>query len=670
MFRETVKLSLEEIKRLENEMKAIELREMQNEEMKITGTPEIVLITIGNFQDYILDNITNIYQIHTRPSIKPIIITVITNQRYFQNLENHFRKLTEMKITNSDNQVSDIDIKLNLIDCDSLDDLGFNKSSRMDKTFRNGFWHLCKLRLVYLYSYMHKHNRTNIIHIENDVMIYTDLYTLINELVANINTKLGKREKIRGFPNKLLVPFDCAKRAIISIMFIPYSEILLKILDKTLNNHRLNDMEIIPQLFSENEEYRRMIGLLPIAPLELLKTVNNGNNHLIKYAEYMNEITPENDKCACGWSVFDAAGIGQYLGGVDPRNIPGDSRGFINETCIVKYNHVIFKWFISGGLYRPYLEYNYRLYPVNNLHIHSKKLNTFMAQDPSEVKLIRKPRENEMLDIVVVLGPNDINIIEYNLKYNRANVLNARNIYIVSPAATLSAIKPIIDKLNSGIMDNNSNGQIILIDEAIFPISMSYVNKTMASKNRDGWYLQQVLKLYCGRVIPDMLDNYLVIDTDTLFTKPTHFITTLESSELVFLFNHGTEYNRHYFLHMAELHPSLVKLEHNKSGICHHMIFNRQMVEEMLVMVETHHGGKPFWEIFIEKAVYVRDKNNGYFSCASEYEMYFNFMLAKHPNQIKIRKINYYECSRRHIVNRPKWQPDNSFNYYCFHHYI
>ncbi len=662
-----------------------------NDELQVSETlykyeldyiPEIVLTSINNFQEYILDNIANIINIHALPEIKPIKITIITNRKYFSILDDYFKNYKTELINYSD--ISD-KIQLNMIDCDELDDMNYNNTSRMDKKFRNGFWHLCKLRLVYLYAYMNKYNLNNIIHIENDVLIYTDLYTMINTLVENINTKLGKRDKIKKFPNKLLLPFDCKTRAIISIMFIPTIEILHNILVKTLNT-QLNDMEIIPSLFNENETYRRMIGLLPIAPVDFLKLLNGGNNFLNRKCEYE---TDYND-------IYDAAAIGQYLGGVDPRNISGDTRGFINETCIVKYNLLKFKWFKYGGLYKPWMIYNSRLFTINNLHIHCKNLKKYMASYDSiplakteEIpgNITSNLSNSIMLDIVIVLGPNDINMIEYNIKFNSQNIINARNMYIITPLTILNQIQSKIDELNKAINTGSISGKIILIDEAIFPFTMADIGELMGVKNnRNGWYLQQLLKLYVGNVVPGILDNYLVVDTDTIFTKPTLFIDTLvnesdgkENGDIVFLFNHGIENNDLYFKQMTLLHPSLRRENAKLSGICHHMLFNRVYINEIIKMVEEYHASMmampnsapvSFWKLFIEKAIIVRDSNKNHISCASEYEIYFNYMVSKHNDKIKIRKINYYECSRRHILNKPRWIPDVNFNYYCFHHYL
>jgi hypothetical protein len=82
-----------------------------------------------------------------------------------------------------------------------------------------------------------------------------------------------------------------------------------------------------------------------------------------------------------GWEkfdnvIFDAAAMGQYVGGVDPRNIPGDTRGFVNETCVIKYCYEgqIF-WEIEDGVSKPFFRTNFgKVLKIFNLHIHSKEL--------------------------------------------------------------------------------------------------------------------------------------------------------------------------------------------------------------------------------------------------------------------------------------------------------
>jgi hypothetical protein len=74
-------------------------------------------------------------------------------------------------------------------------------------------------------------------------------------------------------------------------------------------------------------------------------------------------------------ALFDGAAVGQYVGGVDPRNAAGDTRGFINETTVFKCSEERFEW--RGG--RPYLNGH----PLVNLHIHSKDLARWTANNLS-----------------------------------------------------------------------------------------------------------------------------------------------------------------------------------------------------------------------------------------------------------------------------------------------
>ena len=81
-------------------------------------------------------------------------------------------------------------------------------------------------------------------------------------------------------------------------------------------------------------------------------------------------------------SIFDTAAIGQYLGGIDPKNESGDTTGFINEDCVVKYDKYKFKWIKNGKYYFPHIIINEKIIPINNLHIHSKNLKNFRIDNP------------------------------------------------------------------------------------------------------------------------------------------------------------------------------------------------------------------------------------------------------------------------------------------------
>jgi len=276
----------------------------------------IVLVCINNFQEYILINIEQLVRLgHDK-------IYIITNGRFFDKFLKYSNNLT-------------------LIDCDELEETyNFNNKTTMSKDFRGGFWMLTSTRFFYIYSFMKKYNIENVIHLENDVLVYYNCSVL--------DDKLNK--------NYVYLPFDTFQRNIASIMYIPNHQIFKEILDRY--DHTKNDMEN----FSRIMQQTNLIQNFPI---------------FIHDHEMMN---PECDFVSQNYDtfqyIFDAAAMGQYLGGVDPRNQAGNTVGFINETCVIKYNNYTFLW-KEEGTRKPFIIINGKTVPIFNLHIHSKNLVGF-----------------------------------------------------------------------------------------------------------------------------------------------------------------------------------------------------------------------------------------------------------------------------------------------------
>lgn len=234
-------------------------------------------------------------------------------------------------------------------------------------------------------------------------------------------------------------------------------------------------------------------------------------------------------------------------------------------------------------------------------------------------------------DIVIPVGPNDKDIIEKQITYTKKNIIGYRNIYIISYDPSIQF------------------DDCITIDEKIFPFTIETVRLFHGNLDRNGWYLQQLLKLYAGLVIPNILDRYLVIDSDTFFLTPTLFI---EDGKC--LYNYGFEYHIPYFIHMIKLDKQLVEVDRRKSGICHHMIFETKYITELFAKIEKLHNDT-FYNIFLKL---VTEKNG---SGASEYEIYFNYILNNHADKIKIRQLKW--------KNTNVFKEEPTFNYISQHHY-
>ena len=239
--------------------------------------------------------------------------------------------------------------------------------------------------------------------------------------------------------------------------------------------------------------------------------------------------------------------------------------------------------------------------------------------------------KKNIFDIVITVGPNDKDIIYKQIEFTKKNIIGYRNIYLIcyDPAINIDGC--------------------ITINESLFPFSLETVGNIHGQLHRNGWYLQQLLKLYALMIIPEILDKCLVIDSDTFFLKPTVFIKNNKC-----LYNFGSEYHDPYFTHMLKLDEELIKVDQNKSGICHHMMFEKIYINELMNKIEEKHNDT-FYNIFLKM---VTDFNG---SGASEYEIYFNYIFKKHNNNVEIRQLNWSNSNTLNI--------NNNFDYISCHWY-
>jgi hypothetical protein len=276
---------------------------------------------------------------------------------------------------------------ISLVDITALDQLIESKynafinkiKSANNIDFRDGFWMFTIKRFLYINTYISKHNLSNVFHIENDVMLYNSVKNIYENIIHKENIYLVKDSPNRVIPSIVFLPNPTAVQHMIS--FITSQDVFT------------NDMEILGK-------YINTFGTVKSFATEPFQKGKNT-------------------------SIFDGACLGQYLGGIDHRNIvnsqenhPGyiievynKTSGFINETSTLKANKYIFvsKKIISEHLHVPlavtviknthesFLENNIF---INNLHIHSKQLNMF-----SSVNLLRY---NNIISGDRVMGSVDI----------------------------------------------------------------------------------------------------------------------------------------------------------------------------------------------------------------------------------------------------------------------
>lgn len=242
-------------------------------------------------------------------------------------------------------------IPLSILYSISLQTFKDNQKYNFNTEFRDHFWIYTTERFFYLETFMKLYQITNCFYIENDVMIYDNL----SKISIDVSSK------------KLYLLKDSPNRVIPSIIYIPnYNTIHL------LNNFILSQIKIQSKFLND---------------MDLLALYTNENPENTNYFPFKLNETPY---------IFDGASIGQYLGGIDPRNLSNFENktvleqklitfsnhtiGFINETCELTPNDLNIyhkNTYVHNFLLPITLPMYSNSKQIFNLHIHSKQLYQF-----------------------------------------------------------------------------------------------------------------------------------------------------------------------------------------------------------------------------------------------------------------------------------------------------
>ncbi len=242
----------------------------------------------------------------------------------------------------------------------------------------------------------------------------------------------------------------------------------------------------------------------------------------------------------------------------------------------------------------------------------------------------------EPIDVIIPCTDKDIPTLDRCIQGIRTNCKEVRRVIVVSKKH----------------LTRNAEWY----DERLYPFSMFDIAKALFGsenkaksyikdpKNRLGWIYQQLLKLYAPFVIPGISSNVLVLDSDTIFLNRVTFMQEKGAG----CFNTGSEYHKPYFKHAKRLLPYLHRVHSRFSGICHHMLFQKNVLDHLFQEVEAYHQ-VPFWKAFL-KCV---DHKELYGSCASEYEIYFNYASIR-SKQFMIRQLKWQNISSLKQLKRYK----------------
>lgn len=257
---------------------------------------------------------------------------------------------------------------------------------------------------------------------------------------------------------------------------------------------------------------------------------------------------------------------------------------------------------------------------------------------------------NEPIDVVIPCTDKDLLTLNLCIRGIRANGQNIRRIIVVSD-------KKLTDEAE-WFDEKNYPFTKYEIALEIFGGNHEEAQKFISSpRTRVGWIFAQCLKLYAAFVIPNISSNILCLDSDTVFLNPVTFLNKSGGG----MYNPGTEYHMPYFQHMQKLLPGLKRLWTQHSGISHHMIFQKPIIDNLFAMIEAYHHTDT-WRAICRCI----DRNAVYGSAFSEYEIYFNFAFAR-TQQVSLRFLKWENTGQLNTINSYN---KSGFHYISCHSYM
>jgi hypothetical protein len=200
----------------------------------------------------------------------------------------------------------------------------FRKLSVHDVTFRKGYWRKATERFFYVDALMQQYNLTDVFHMEYDTMLYADLSTMMRAF--HEYAEIG-------------AVFNNDDHCIPCFLYFKSSSGLTKLTHFLSDNasYGWNDMIAIAN-------YKKQYGAMAVDHLPLLMPSYLVDNALVSIYRHTTP-KPENyiNRFNVFQSIFDANALGQYLGGIDPRD--GHSQpGYINEGNLFDPGKLSISW--------------------------------------------------------------------------------------------------------------------------------------------------------------------------------------------------------------------------------------------------------------------------------------------------------------------------------------
>ena len=160
---------------------------------------------------------------------------------------------------------------------------------------------------------------------------------------------------------------------------------------------------------------------------------------------------------------------------------------------------------------------------------------------------------------------------------------------------------------------------LFISEREVAPIRREDIDLCPGGVDRSGWLLQQLVKLSCDVFCGS--PHVLVLDADTLFMRPQRMV---KDGRIVL--SASTERYPPYYEQIQRILPGLPIAP--VSFVSHHVLFRTSVLKEMKAEIER--PGKSWERVILDSL----DKSDQ--SPFSEYELYGNYLLARHPQAVVV----------------------------------
>jgi len=234
----------------------------------------------------------------------------------------------------------------------------FIQNFKGDLAFRKGYWRHVKERFFLIQELMMKEGLVNIIAMEYDVLLYINIDSMINELKDSKNMRMVRDNDQRGHPAFLFIP---------TVESIQKFNLFLCIIIEA----PLEDMQSLAA-YADHSKAMKYFPVITEERNRSIKQRKSNQGHTSKDPFYLS------DEYGRFNMLFDSLTIGQWVGGIDSRNMGGKKISpYHNESALYNINEMSLYWKKNPEtfLWQPFLDGVL----LATIHVHSKALSCFTS---------------------------------------------------------------------------------------------------------------------------------------------------------------------------------------------------------------------------------------------------------------------------------------------------